>query len=326
MKRRDFLKNTGFALGGTVLVANETLAHIFKAPAAAGPAIGAITYSFRSMKGDLDSVIAYCKTCGMNAIELMGDHVESFAGAPSNPIDFRSLYAGGKRRQMTDEERARADQYRLDLTNWRTNVSMKPFKKAAKKLQKASISVYAFKPSTFGENKTDAEIEYGMKVAKVLGSPSVTVELPKNPEQSARLGKFGEKHGVYVGYHAHLQATDTLWDEALAQSPFNSMNLDCGHYIAAGGQNTTESLLKLIEKRHDRISSMHLKDRKTKANGGDNVAWGTGDTPICEILNLLKDKGYNIPVSVELEYPIPDGSDAVLEVKKCVDFAKACLS
>lgn len=325
MQRRDFLRNTSLAIGGAALFANQAWATILNTSAAPGPPIGAITYSFRSMKGDLDSVIAYCKTCGMNAIELMGDHIESFAGAPENPIDFRKLFANG-RRPFTDEERAQMEQYRTDLANWRASVSMTPFKKAAKKLKKAGITVYAFKPSTFGENNTDAEIEYGMKVAKVLGSPSVTVELPGNPEHSARLGKFGEKHGVYVGYHAHLQATDTLWDEALAQSPYNTMNLDCGHYIAAGGDNTTESLLKLIEKRHDRISSMHLKDRKTKANGGDNVAWGTGDTPICEILKLLKNKGYNIPVSVELEYPIPEGSNAVTEVKKCVDYAKACLS
>jgi sugar phosphate isomerase/epimerase len=70
---------------------------------------------------------------------------------------------------------------------------------------------------------------------------------------------------------------------------------------------------------------MHLKDRKTKANGGANVEWGKGDTPIREILQLLKKKKYGIPVSVELEYDIPEGSDAVQEVKKCVAYAHAAL-
>jgi hypothetical protein len=41
---------------------------------------------------------------------------------------------------------------------------------------------------------------------------------------------------------------------------------------------------------------------------------------------LLKNKKYSIPVSIELEYEIPQGSDAVKEVKKCVDFAKAILA
>jgi sugar phosphate isomerase/epimerase len=176
-----------------------------------------------------------------------------------------------------------------------------------------------------GENNSDAEIEYAMKAAKALGATSVTVELPGNAAQSKRLGDFGSKHKVYVGYHAHTQATDTLWDEALAQSPYNSLNLDCGHYIAAGGNNTAASLLKLIEAKHNRITSMHLKDRKTKDNGGANVEWGKGDTPIKDILMLLKKKKYKIPVSIELEYEIPEGSDAVKEVSKCVAFAKQIL-
>ncbi|MEJ0101302.1 MAG: hypothetical protein WDO19_01555 [Bacteroidota bacterium] len=77
-----------------------------------------------------------------------------------------------------------------------------------------------------------------MKAAKTLGANSVTVELPTDTAQSKRLGDLGTKHKVNIGYHAHTQATDTAWDVALSQSPYNSMNLDCGHYIAAGGNNT----------------------------------------------------------------------------------------
>jgi sugar phosphate isomerase/epimerase len=84
-------------------------------------------------------------------------------------------------------------------------------------------------------------------------------------------------------------------------------------------------LLALIEAKHDRITSMHLKDRKTKDNGAANVEWGKGDTPIKDILQLLKKKKYAIPVSVELEYDVPEGSDAVKEVAKCVAYAKAAL-
>jgi len=153
----------------------------------------------------------------------------------------------------------------------------------------------------------------------------VTVELPTDLKQSQRLGDLGAKHKVYIGYHAHTQATDTAWDVALGQSPYNSMNLDCGHYIAAGGNNTKETLLALIEAKHDRITTMHIKDRKSKANGGVNMQWGQGDTPVKEILNLLKDKKYKIPATIELEYDIPAGSDAVKETKKCFEYAKAAL-
>ena len=48
-------------------------------------------------------------------------------------------------------------------------------------------------------------------------------------------------------------------------------------------------------------------------------------TPITEVLQLIKDEGYNIPVSVELEYQIPEGSDAVKEVKRCLEYSKGAL-
>jgi sugar phosphate isomerase/epimerase len=156
-----------------------------------------------------------------------------------------------------------------------------------------------------------------------LGATSVTVELPTDAAQTQRLGDLGAKNKVYVGYHAHLQATDTLWDVALGQSPYNSLNLDCGHYIAVGGKNTKESLLALIEAKHDRITSMHIKDRTVDGKG--NLAWGKGDTPLRDILLLMKNKSYTFPASIELEYDIPEGSDAVKEVVKCVAYAKNIL-
>jgi sugar phosphate isomerase/epimerase len=79
------------------------------------------------------------------------------------------------------------------------------------------------------------------------------------------------------------------------------MNLDCGHYIAAGGNNTKESLLALILAKHDLITSMHMKDRQSKVNGGKNLPRGTGDMPIVEILQLIKKNKYTFPVSIELE-------------------------
>ena len=74
------------------------------------------------------------------------------------------------------------------------------------------------------------------------------------------------------------------------------------------------------------VTRLKRKDRKNKTNGGENMPWGEGDTPIKEILNLLKTKKYKIPVSVELEYNIPAGSDAVKEVGKCLAYGKNMLS
>jgi sugar phosphate isomerase/epimerase len=296
--RRDFLR-TSFIIGSGLLTGPSLFAAGPRPNARfGGVQIGAITYSFRSLPVKPDDIIRYCQQCGLNALELKGDTAEPFAGSPSA----------------------------AKIREWRETVGMEKFEELRKMFKKAGISIYAYKPNALNETNSDGEIEHAMKAAKALGASSVTVELPKNPAHSKRLADIAAKYKMYVGYHAHTQATDTAWDEALAQSPWNTLNLDCGHYIAAGGQNTAASLLALIEAKHERISSLHLKDRRSKENGAANVEWGKGDTPIIEILKLMKEKKYRFPVSIELEYPIPAGSDAVKEVTKCVAYAKAALS
>lgn len=291
----------------------------------AGVRVGAITYSYRSMPANADQLLQYILDSGVSAIELMGDPTEEYAGKPANPVKFPPFVPGQKRPELTDEQKAQLKEYNKQVAEWRATVSMDKFVELRNKYNKAGVSIYAYKPNALGANNTDAEIEYALKAAKALGANSVTVELPEDAAQSKRLGDLAAKHKVYIGYHAHTQATDTAWDTALAQSPYNSMNLDCGHYIAAGGNNTKATLLALIEAKHDRISSMHLKDRKSKDNGGANMPWGEGDTPIKEVLILLKTKNYDIPASIELEYDIPAGSDAVKETRKCVEYAKKAL-
>lgn len=94
------------------------------------------------------------------------------------------------------------------------------------------------------------------------------------------------------------------------------MYKDAGHYIAAGHTD----LIPLIEKLYKRILSMHTKDIQTPANGKGNIAWGTGDTPIGDILQLIRKNKYKFPETIELEYQVPEGSEAVKEVQKCLKF------
>jgi sugar phosphate isomerase/epimerase len=99
-------------------------------------------------------------------------------------------------------------------------------------------------------------------------------------------------------------------------------NVDLGHYVAGTG----ESPIPFLRKFHDRISSVHLKDRQTPAHGAGNLAWGKGDTPLKEILELMKKEKYMFPAAIELEYDVPQESDAVKEVAKCLDYCKAALA
>jgi sugar phosphate isomerase/epimerase len=208
-----------------------------------------------------------------------------------------------------------------DLAKWRSEVDYSKFEELRDLYAANGISIYAFKPSVFEKDNTDDDIRYGMRAAKALGANHVTVEHPEDDEHTARLGKIAEEEGILMAYHGHMQQTPTLWDTALTQSNSNSMNLDFGHYIAAENENP----LQIIKDKHASISSMHLKDRQKQSNGGGNLMWGTGDTPIAEVVTLIRDNGYTFPITVELEYEIPEGSDAVEEVKRSFEYIKNIL-
>ena len=185
----------------------------------------------------------------------------------------------------------------------------------------AGVDIYAFKLEP-NPNMSDEEYEYIFHVADTLGANHVTLELSNNAAFTKRVGDFAAKKKMRVAYHAHTQATISAWDAVLEQSTGNAINLDCGHYLAGTG----ESPIPLMRKHSGRIASMHLKDRTTPANGAKNLEWGKGDTPIKEILNVMRQEKYKFPASIELEYQIPEGSDAVAEVAKCVQFCKAALA
>jgi len=171
---------------------------------------------------------------------------------------------------------------------------------------------------------SDEEYEYVFDVAEALGCTHTTLELPDNDEQLKRVGDFAVKRKIYAAYHTHLQGSMTAFDRAFALSPGNMANVDLGHYVAAGSVGGTP--IEFLEKHHARISSIHLKDRQSKEHGGANLPWGTGDTPITEILQTMRKNAWRFPASVELEYRIPEGSDAVAETRKCVEYCRSALA
>jgi len=285
-----------------------------------GVQLGVISYSFRSLPTGAEQVLKYCVDANVSAIELMGSTAEAFAGAPNASTEPMKPFPSGPRPEPTAEQKAEQAAKAAELAKWRESASMDKFTQLRKMFNDAGITIYAWKPSALGVKNTDAEIEYAFRAAKVLGATHMTVELPNEPAQSQRLGTFASKHKIGIGYHGRLQQTITAWDTALAQSPYNGLNCDIGHYVAAGFDP-----IPLLEAKHDRIYSTHVKDRKSKANGGANMPWGEGDTPLVAALQLMRDKQYKFPATIEMEYDVPAGSDAVKEVAKCVEYAKNAL-
>ncbi|MBW7990459.1 MAG: sugar phosphate isomerase/epimerase [Planctomycetes bacterium] len=281
-----------------------------------GVQIGAITYSFRSMPSAAEDILKYVVRCGLSSVELMGDAAEQFAGLPRGSGRGRR---GGRRGQMTDEQRQAQRKAQEDQLKWRLSVSMDKYKALRKLYKDAGVNIHIVKFGSIGnENMTDGEINYYFKVAKALGAKGITREISE--EAARRLGPIADEHKIMIGFHNHTQLTSETYEgPILSYGKYLGINFDIGHFVAG----TSESPIPLIRKYHDRILSLHLKDRKV--NNGPNVPFGEGDTPVALILQLMKREGWKFPADIELEYKVPEGSNAVVEVTKCVKFCKESL-
>jgi hypothetical protein len=278
-----------------------------------GVQIGAITYSFRSMPSTAEDILKYVVRCGLSSIELMGNPAEQFAGMPAG---------GGRRRgrNQTAEQKKAQQQKQQQLLDWRLSVSMDKYRNLRKLYSDSGVNIHIVKFGSIGnEGMPNSEIDYYFNVAKALGARGITREIS---EQAAeRLGPFADKHKIMIGFHNHTQMTPTTYDgPILSHGKYLGFNFDIGHYVAG----TSQSPIPIIEKFHDRILSLHIKDRKV--NGGPNMPLGQGDTPLALILQLIKRKGWKFPADIELEYKVPEGSDAIAEVSKCVQFCRESLA
>jgi sugar phosphate isomerase/epimerase len=289
----------------TVLLFAFILFSIFhSSPAAAkkgskfgGVQVGAITYSYRSMPDQsLPAILNYVVQSGLSSIELMGSPVEQYAGMP----------------QVKDAE---------VLRQWRTSVSMDKFKEIRKMFKAKGIKIDILKLGN--PAWSDEEIDYAFNVCKVLGARGITMEVSE--EAAKRMAPFAEKHKSWVILHNHGQPANPefSFDKILAYGPRLMLNFDAGHYFGYTGLNPNE----VIERLHGRIASIHIKDKTgpKAVEPNKNQPFGQGQTPVAEILQLVQKNKWPITCDIELEYAVPDGSDAVKEVAKCVDYCRAAL-
>jgi sugar phosphate isomerase/epimerase len=238
----------------------------------------------------------------------------------NEPLGAGGARGGGRGGAPTPEQIANAEAER----KWRMGLSMDIFKDLRKMYNDAGVSIYAVKDV---RQDTDEDLEYTFAVAEALGANHITLELPSGPTAGAtlkRLGDWGARKKIHVAYHTHAQGSMTAFDEAFRISPGNTANVDLGHMVAGGNRGGTP--IDFLNKFHGRISSFHLKDRTLPQNCALNLPWGTGQTPIREILQLVSKNRWTFPATIELEYQIPEGSDAVKEVAKCVDYCRRMLA
>jgi sugar phosphate isomerase/epimerase len=327
--RRDFGKLAAAAIPAASLLAKPDSKFN-------GVQIGTITYSFRALPGSAEETLKYCLECGISGIELMSNVAESYAGSPApagrgvGPGGAQGRGPGGGRMQMTPEQQEARRKAAEAMTKWRLSLSMDKYKAFRKMYEDAGVKIYAFKlPPTL--EMPDAEYEYIWDVAQTLRANHITMELPTDDKLLQRVAEYAAKRKLNIAFHTHGQGGASGFDKVLAASKYTALNFDVGHYYGVNGQ----SPVPLVEKYHGRIASLHMKDRKGPASagenrgpggGGPNMPWGQGETPLKEILQLMKKKKYKFPASIEYEYDTPDGSDVLTEIKKCVQYCKDALA
>ena len=302
--RRAFL-GTAATLAAATLLPRRSLAATTAKPNSVfnGVRIGTITYSYRSMFTSAEETLGGILQCGLSEIELMGGPIQQFAGITVAP-------SGGKKK-------ADATPPAPKPTDAVREAQLAKCRALRKLYADAGVNIHIHKLA-FGPS--DEDIDFNFRVAQALGCEGITTE--RNDNVARRLAPFADKHKIRVGFHNHtanLPAMDGP-DPLLDLSPYFGLNLDIGHYVA-GSKGL--SPLPVLEKYHSRIVSLHLKDRT--ADGG-NVPWGQGQTPIKEVLQLMRKERWKFPADIELEYKIPEGSTAVAEVTKCVQFCRAALA
>ncbi len=283
-----------------------------------GVQIGAITYSFRDLQGGVDAVLKACVGAGLSSVELMGTGVEDYLGAPKNPVTRRETQES----PYTGTEKSNIERYRSKLREWRkTKGTPDLYTQLRKKFNDAGVDIHIYK---WTAGNSDEELDYSFQVAKVLGAIGITAEL--NEENARLLGPAAERNGMYAILHNHAQYGVPGFDvdKLLAYSPANMLNFDVGHYYGSTGLNPAD----FIRKYHTRIKSLHLKDKTGLDNPTEkdkNQVWGQGETPLEDVLHLVRDQKLPIYCDIELEYPVASWSTSVKEVDTCRKYCRQIL-
>ena len=308
--RRAFLGSTA-ALAACAIVPRRVVGSEAPLAAAAsgkpnsvfsGVRIGCITYSYRGGINSAEDTLKALLQDGLSEVELMGGPIEAYAGLGGGAARGRK---GGPAKQPAKPADARRQ------------AQLAKCQELRKMYNDAGVNIHIHK---IGFGQSDEEIDFNFQVAKALGCVGITTE--RSEALAKRLAPFADKHKIWVAFHNHTNNYPVMdkTDPILSYGQYIGFNFDVGHYFAG-----TKGLspIPVIEKYHDRIVSLHLKDRTAE---GGNLPWGQGKTPIKEILQLMRKEKWTFPADIELEYKVPQGSDSVAEVAKCVQYCKEALA
>jgi len=279
-----------------------------------GVRIGTITYSFAQMPDfPVGCTKGFILEAGLGSVEMMDRDFERDLGI----VPFRHIQA----KYLTKDQK-------VAISRWRETAEMGPLEDFRRQYEAAGIGMHVVKFGDLGcpWMYSWKEAEYMFKATRALGAHVITREVP-NPaewaafkETAAKLIPLMNEYDVDIAFHNHAQIAANTYDGALlGYSDRFKINFDIGNYVAANDDDP----LAFVKKYRDRLASIHVKDRRR--NNGPELPFGTGDTPLEGLFKMLKDEKIDVPCDIELEFPIPEGSDAVKETAKCRAYCRQAI-
>jgi sugar phosphate isomerase/epimerase len=237
-----------------------------------GVQIGVQSYSFRKFK--LDEMIEAMKTIGLSSVELSESHLHPMKATEAD------------------------------------------FKAAKKRLDTAGIRISAYYVN-LPADANDDHLDRAFNGALLLGTNTMTTSTEKR--LVARLDRWCQKFKVKVGLHNHWFGSKNFRGDRANQfetaqdfvnalkgvSSLINIAFDIGHFSAAGFDPVS-----FIREHHDRIVSLHIKDRDRDEEHSDR-RFGQGATPIAETMRLLKKIKYRYAANIEYEIEPEDPTDGV---------------
>jgi sugar phosphate isomerase/epimerase len=284
MRERISRREFGTALLGSFAALPLVHPNKVKPSVFGGIQVGVQSYTFRLFS--IDKMISTMTSIGLSSIELWDGHL--------NP---------GK-------------------------ASEADFKAVKKKFDDAGIKVTAYCVN-FPVNSTDDYLDRGFNGALLLGTNIMTASVQK--PIVPRLDKWCQKYKVKLGLHNHwfgdkwfrgdrskeFETPEDFSNALKDASDYLSINLDIGHFYAAGFDPVS-----YIREHHKRIVSLHIKDRDKDAEHTHRV-FGQGATPIAECMKLVKSLKWRHAANIEYE---PEPQNPTEAVRACFDYLKKTLS
>jgi sugar phosphate isomerase/epimerase len=202
------------------------------------------------------------------------------------------------------------------------------FKALKKKFDDAGIRINAYCVN-FPVDSDDDLLDRGYNGALLLGTKVMTASVKK--PIVPKLDRWCQKYKVKMGLHNHwfgeswfkgdrtqeFETPQDYQDALKGASEYLSINLDIGHFFAAGFDPVS-----FIREHHKRIVSLHLKDRDRDETHTQR-RFGKGATPIAETMKLLKQIKFPYVANIEYE---PEEQNPTEAVGEAVTYLKRALS